>query len=185
MLQPTYPIRTERLILRPFTSADADDLFAIYSRPDVVRYLYWEPRTRAQVAEDLERKLDQSVLMDEGQRLTLAVVLAGQRQVIGDVTLKWLSRDHRQGEVGFSFHPHQHGHGFATEAAAAMLDLGFRGLGLHRIIGRCDARNTPSLRVLERLGMHREAHFVHNEVFKGEWGDELYYAVREDEWRRP
>jgi RimJ/RimL family protein N-acetyltransferase len=64
-----------------------------------------------------------------------------------------------------------------------MLRLGFEELGLHRVIGRCDALNLPSARVLERLGMRREAPFVHSEIFKGAWGDELVYAVLEDEWR--
>lgn len=183
MFRPDYPIRTDRLILRPFTLDDLDDLFAIYSRPDVARYLYWEPRGRIEVAESLDRKLAQSVLAEQGQRLTVAVVLPALERVIGDVTLKWLSSEHRQGEIGFSFHPDHHGFGFATEAAEAMLELGFQGLRLHRIIGRCDARNMRSARVLERLGMHREAYFVHNEMVKGEWGDELVYAVCEDDWR--
>ncbi len=63
-----------------------------------------------------------------------------------------------------------------------MLRLGFDDLGLHRIIGRCDARNTASARLMERLGMRREAHFRENEWFKGEWGDELIYAMLDREW---
>ena len=51
------------------------------------------------------------------------------------------------------------------------------------IIARLDARNTASARVLEHLGMRREAHFVQNEFFKGEWSDELVYAMLNDEWR--
>ena len=81
------------------------------------------------------------------------------------------------------FHPAHQGRGLATEAASVVLRLGFEGLGLHRVIGRCDALNLPSARLVERLGMRREAHFVHNEVFKGAWGDELVYAMLEDEWR--
>ena len=46
-----------------------------------------------------------------------------------------------------------------------------------------DARNTGSARVLERLGMRREAHLRENEIFKGVWGDELVYAILEREWR--
>jgi RimJ/RimL family protein N-acetyltransferase len=183
VFRPEYPIRTDRLILRPFTLADFDDLFAIYSRPDVARYLEWAPLGRIEVAENLDRKLAQSVLAEQGQALSLAVVLPPLERVIGDVTLKWLSTEHRQGEIGFTLHPDHHGYGFAAEAARAVLELGFHGLGLHRIVGRCDARNTASARVLDRLGMHREAHFVHNELFKGEWGDELVYAVCEDDPR--
>jgi RimJ/RimL family protein N-acetyltransferase len=106
-------------------------------------------------------------------------VLAVQREsdVIGEVVLKWLSREHRQGEVGFVVTPAAQGHGYATEAAAAILPLAFDDLRLHRVIGRCDARNTASAKVMERLGMRREAHFVQNEIFKGEWGDELVYAM--------
>ena len=61
--------------------------------------------------------------------------------------------------------------GYAFEASQAMLRLGFQGLGLHRIAGRLDSRNTSSARLLERLGMRREAHFVENEHVKGEWVD--------------
>jgi len=50
------------------------------------------------------------------------------------------------------------------------------------VIGRCDARNEGSARVMERLGMRREAHFVQNEIFKGEWSDEFVYAMLASEF---
>jgi RimJ/RimL family protein N-acetyltransferase len=183
VLRPDYPLETARLTLRPFVPGDLDDLFAIQSRPDVARFLYWDARDREQVRRALDRKTGQSVLAEEGQGLTLAVVWHEVGAVVGEVNLQWLSREHRQGEVGFVFHPAYQGRGLATEAAEVMLRLGFAGLGLHRIIGRCDARNLPSARLLERLGMRREAHFVHNELFKGEWGDEFVYALLDHEWR--
>jgi RimJ/RimL family protein N-acetyltransferase len=182
-LQPDYPLRTERLVLRPFIQDDVDDLFDIYSRADVTRYLYWGPRSRTETVADLERRLRQSELVDEGQLLSLAIVPAESNRVIGEVTLKWLSTAHRQGEIGFSLRPDCNGHGFATEAAAALMTLGFSELGLHRIVGRCDVRNHASVGVLKRLGMLSEAHFVHNEMIKGEWCEEVVYAVREDQWR--
>jgi len=64
-----------------------------------------------------------------------------------------------------------------------MLDLGFEHLNLHRIVGRLDARNQASARVLEKLGMRREAHFLDNEIVKGEWTSELVYAILRREWR--
>ena len=63
-----------------------------------------------------------------------------------------------------------------------MLRLAFAELGLHRVVGRLDARNTASAAVLERLGMRREAHLVDNEWVKGEWCSELDYAVLAQEW---
>ena len=80
------------------------------------------------------------------------------------------------------FHPAYQGKGLATEAAEVVLGLGFDRLGLHRMIGRCDALNLPSARVMERLGMRREAHFIQNIWFKGKWGDEYLYAMLQDEW---
>lgn len=183
MLRPAYPLETARLQLRPFSPGDLEELFAFHSLAEVARFLYWEARDLEQVRQVLDAKTRQTVLEDEGQVLALAVVLRATGVVVGEVSLQWLSRRHRQGEIGFVFHPGHQGRGLATEAAEVVLGLGFDGLGLHRVIGRCDALNLPSARLMERLGMRREAHFIHNEIFKGAWGDELVYAMLEDEWR--
>jgi RimJ/RimL family protein N-acetyltransferase len=182
VLRITSPIRTDRLTLRPFVDDDLDELHRYLSDPEVVRYMYWEVRDREATAEALKTRLGQDRLDDEHDYLALAVVPDEVGLVAGEVILKWSSREHRQGEVGFAFSPRHHGRGYAREAAEAMLQLAFRDLGLHRVVGRCDPRNTASARVLERLGMRLEAHFVQNEIFKGEWGDELYFAILEDEW---
>jgi RimJ/RimL family protein N-acetyltransferase len=182
VLRPDYPIETERLTLRPFAASDFDDLYAIHSRPDVARYLYWEARSADEVRAVLRQKVRESALDEPGQALSLAVVWREVGRVVGDVTLRWLSREHQQGEIGFVFHPDVHGKGLAREAAEVVLRLGFAELGLHRIIGRCDAENAPSAGLLERLGMRREAHFIHDEIFKGEWGDQYVYAMLASEW---
>lgn len=182
MLRPTYPIDTARLRLRPFTLDDLDALHAIQSRPDVVRYLYWEPRSRDDVYEALAARARHTALEAEGDTLVLALERRDSGALIGDVNLHWLSAAHRQGEIGFVLHPDHHGHGYGREAAIEMLRLGFEGLRLHRIIGRCDARNAASAHLLERLGMRREAHLRQNEFVKGEWCDEYVYALLAAEW---
>jgi RimJ/RimL family protein N-acetyltransferase len=60
--------------------------------------------------------------------------------------------------------------------------LGFDALRLHRVVGRVEPRNVASSRVLEKLGMRREAHLVENEWIKGEWQSELVYAMLDREW---
>jgi RimJ/RimL family protein N-acetyltransferase len=183
VLRPEYPIVTARLVLRPFRRGDLDDLYAYHRRPDVARFLMWDARDRDQTSYILDRKIGQDALHEEDDVLSLAVEWPEAARVVGEVVLRWVSRTHRQGEVGFVFNPDYHGKGLAREAAWEMLRLGFDGLGLHRIAGRCDARNEASARLMGRLGMRREAHLVHNEIFKGEWGDEFVYAMIEDEWR--
>ncbi|KJK49355.1 acetyltransferase [Lentzea aerocolonigenes] len=183
MLRPDYPIRTARLVLRPFQEDDLDVFHAYRSLPEVHRYLYNDTASREGVAELLARRINEHELTEEGQRLALAVCL--DEEVIGDVALKWTNEANRQGEIGYSLHPAFQGKGYAQEAAAHMLKLGFEDLGLHRIQAECDARNEPSWRVMERLNMRREAHLRHHELFKGEWGDSYVYAMLAEEYREP
>jgi RimJ/RimL family protein N-acetyltransferase len=90
--------------------------------------------------------------------------------------------EHGSVEVGFSFLPAHQGNGYATEAARALVDWAF-GVGHHRVYGRLEVRNTASARVLEKLGMRREAHLVENEWIKGEWQSEFVYAILDREWQ--
>lgn len=181
MFELVEPIKTERLVLRPFTPRDEEDMLEFESREDVARYLFNEPRTREDNARELAVRVNRTALRKEKDTLMVAVELDGK--VIGYVLLVWLSEEHRQGEFGYVFHPDYHGRGYASEAAVEMLRIGFEKMNLHRVIGRCDPRNEPSWRLMERLGMRREAHFVQNEIFKGEWGDEYVYAMLAEEWR--
>ena len=182
MFQPTLPLETERLTLRLFDDGDAAALYAIQRRPDVTRYLYWGPRSRTDVRRMIERRKQFTGFERGGDSVVLAAALRASSALIGDVMLHWSSEEHHQGEIGFVLHPDHHGHGYATEMSAAMLEMGFAGLGLHRIIGRCDDRNDASARVMGRLGMRREAHLEENEFIKGEWTGELVFAILADEW---
>jgi RimJ/RimL family protein N-acetyltransferase len=183
VLSPAYPIMTERLLLRPTTIADVDAMLAYKSRPDVCRYLPYEPMSRDEVVDRIAGPWSRTALTEEGQALNLGVEERSWRRLIGDVVLFWRSAANRAGEIGYVFAPEAGGHGYATEAANVLLGLGFDGLGLHRITARLDARNAPSVRLLERLGMRREAHHLQDEWFKGEWSDTLVYALLADEWR--
>jgi len=114
----------------------------------------------------------------------LGAEVTGTGEMIGDVMLFWHSRRDAGGELGYVFNPDFGGRGYATEAAEAVLRLGFDGLGLHRIVARVDERNGPSARLARRLGMRQEARLVENEFFKGEWSTELDFAMLDEEWRR-
>lgn len=176
------PIETERLILRAFRQGDLDDLHAIRSLPAVVRYLYGDVRSRTEAQEMLAERVQLTRLREDGDAIVLAAERRADGRVIGDVTLWLRSVLHRQGEIGFAFHPEAQGLGYAREAASCVLSLAFGSIGLHRVFGRTDARNDASAALMRRLGMQQEAHLRENEIFKGEWGDELVFAVLEHEW---
>ncbi|OLB66895.1 MAG: GNAT family N-acetyltransferase [Actinobacteria bacterium 13_2_20CM_2_72_6] len=181
-LRPTYPIRTGRLLLRPLGLADVDALLAYRSRPDVCRYVPFEPMTPEVVAERLASVWANPELTDEGQALTLGMEVAGTGVLVGDAVLFWNSREHAGGEIGYVVNPEFSGHGYATEAAHALLRLGFDELGLHRIVARIDERNESSAKLARRLGMRQEALLVENEFLKGEWTNEVDFAMLAAEW---
>ena len=137
-------------------------------------------------AENLLREQFQATLSapfkDEGDIFRLAVTLNNPHHVIGEVLLKIASRSALQGEVGYIFNPTFSGQGYATEAVARMIEIGFSSLGFHRIFARLDTRNHGSVGVVERLGLRREAHLLQNDRFNDEWGDEYIYAVLAAEW---
>jgi RimJ/RimL family protein N-acetyltransferase len=180
---PPIPIETPRLRLRFTTPEDLEPLAALQARADVTRWLYWGPRDGRQVRDSLALKLAATRIERDGDAFTLAVETKDAGAYAGDVVLWSTSHEHRGGELGFILHPDHHGRGYATEAAAPLLELGFTCFGMRRIVGSTEVRNLASARVLEKLGMRREAHFVENELVKGEWQSEYVYALLEAEWR--
>jgi RimJ/RimL family protein N-acetyltransferase len=179
-LSPAYPLRTERLVLRPWRPDEIDTYHRLRGDPEVVRYLYDEPLAR-DVAEAKLASLSSSIAAP-GDWINVAVDAAATGEVAGDVGIGWISEVHQQVELGYTFFAAHRGQGYATEASAAMVGLAFTGLGAHRVSARLDARNTASAGVLERLGFRREADFVENEWVKGEWTDEAVYGILASEW---
>ena len=182
MVQLARPVPTPRLTLRRFERDDLDALALIYADESVNRYLYSEPRDRDESFVALERRIDYNDEVAEDNALLVAVELRETSHLIGDFMLHWKEDVHRQGEIGGSLHPDHHGQGYASEIYVALLELAFSSYRLHRVVGRCDARNAASIRSLEKAGLHREAHFIENEFVKGEWTDEVILAIRASEW---
>lgn len=171
-------IRTDRLLLRPFEEGDVDDVWAYQRLPEVARHMLREPRDR-----DGAEWSVRGMMAETGadRRYSFAVVLPEPATVVGEVSL--LGCGGTNGEIGYVLHPGHQGRGLAAEATRAMFGLGFDELGMHRIFGLCSARNAASARLMERLGMRREGHFRHSRRVKGEWRDELVYAILAREWR--
>lgn len=185
MLEPSYPLRTSRLSLRPYELGDLAALHDMFGREDVCRYLPWGPMDIDQSRAKIEQRVQQTRIEADGDPLLLAAVDAESGRMIGEFMLLLKSAQSQQGEIGWCIHPDVQGRGLATEGAREMLRLGFDALGLHRIAAACDSRNVASLRVMERLGMRREGHLLESEFLKDEWIGEIVCAILESEWRAP
>ena len=167
-------LRTPRLLLRPLARDDWPAVHAYTADPAVMRYVPEGVLAEEQVQTFIAANAENSAVV--------AAVLASEQRLIGHLPFHpWYAE--RIYEIGWVFHPRYQGQGYATEAAAALLRYGFETLGLHRIIATCQPENVASWRVMEKLGMLREAHF--RKVFpvdEATWLDEYLYAMLEEDW---
>jgi aminoglycoside 6'-N-acetyltransferase len=177
-------LQTHRLVLRPFQATDLDCFAAYRSDPEIARYQSWlTPYTQEQAAAFLEQ-MEHTVAGKPGNWYQIAVERRSQPGLIGDCAFQVLAEEPRCARIGFTFaHAHQR-QGYATEAVGRLLEYLFTDLSLHRVTATCDAENVASARLLERIGMRREAHFIENTWFKGSWSSEYAYALLCREWRQ-
>lgn len=180
MVELGLPIETARLRLRALVPEDLPAMHVLDTDERLLRWLYWDALTLEESREAHQRRLDR----DPETGVTLAAETKDSAVFVGKLTLTVTAPEHRQGEIGFILHPDHHGRGYATEASSAVLALAFGAYGLHRVVGRAEARNIASTRVLEKLGMRKEAHLIENEWVKGEWQSEVVYALLAREFSR-
>lgn len=179
---PPLPLTTERLVLRTAAEPDLPALLRYYGDPDVVRHLLHGVLDRTGVEEKLARFRANTGPVDLGDVLSL--VMEHDGVVIGDLMLRLSAGEPPPSvaEIGWVVDPAHSGRGLVTEGARALVDLGFRHYGLHRVYAQLDARNTSSARLCERLGMTKEAHLRQDFWSKGEWTDSVYYGLLREEW---
>lgn len=180
------PISTERLVLRLMTPDDIDAVYAYQSREDVCRYLLHGPRTREELVTRVGEYAQATTLAANGDYWQLAIELPATSdrpaRLIGELYFTISNLESSRGEIGWTLHPDFYRKGYATEAAATVLDLAFGTVGLHRVYAELDPRNDASIALCKKLGMREEAHFVQDLWFKGEWADTGIYALLREEW---
>ncbi len=187
MVEIPYPLTTQRLILRRFSTDDLDAYHAYQSLPETAQYLYGEARSYAQCMARIAKYV-QDPFAGPGDWATFAISLKGEPELVGELALKWNDggkledggAPERVGEIGWTLAPAAQGFGYATEAAQAVLDLALEQLEFYRVEARLDARNHASAAICERLGMQREGVLRNNMYLKGEWTSEAVYATVRD-----
>jgi [ribosomal protein S5]-alanine N-acetyltransferase len=178
---PAPTLHTARLCLRPFTSADADALFALNSSAYVLRYWDAPPWTERERAERFIAACRQ--MAEEGGGARLAIERVSDGAFIGWCGLTRWNPDHRSASLGYCFDDAAWGHGYATEAALALLRWAFETLDLNRVQAKTDTRNAASARVLEKLNFMREGTLREDCVVNGEVSDSWVYGLIRRQWR--
>lgn len=179
----TNVVKTQRLILRRFTPEDGHDLHAYLSDPETVKYEPYDVFTVEEAREEAARRANDpnfwAVCLRETNKLIGNLYFARQQPEEFDT---W--------ELGYVFNRATGGNGYATEAARAILRYAFEERGAHRIVAHCNPDNVRSWKLLERLSLRREGHFLNAVFFKRDESgaplchDAYAYGLLESEWRK-
>jgi ribosomal-protein-alanine N-acetyltransferase len=176
-------ILTRRLILRDFEETDWQAVHNYAADPEVVRYMDWGPNDEKESKNFIARALAQQKEQPRND-FSLAIVLKEKNALMGGCGIYISNPANQEGYIGYVLNRSFWKHGYATETAQVLVHFGFDQLKLHRIFATCDAENVASARVMEKVGMQREAHFRENGRVKGRWRDALLYAILEQEWKK-
>jgi ribosomal-protein-alanine N-acetyltransferase len=178
---PSPTLETARLRLRPFADADAAALFGLHSNAQVLRYWDAPPWSEPERAHRFIAACGQ--MAEEGTGARLAVDRGSDGAFVGWCGLTRWNPDHRSASLGYCFAEAAWGHGYATEAAAALLEWAYGALDLNRVQAETDTRNLASARVLEKLGFVREGTLREDCVVNGDVSDSWVYGLLRREWQ--
>lgn len=142
-------METERLLLREITPDDAAFAYELNADPDVLRYTGDDPFASIEEARTFLTQYDHYRKYGFGR---WAVVLKETGELLGWCGLKY-TESINEYDVGYRFFKKHWNRGYATEAAAYCVKLGFSEFGMQQIVGRAMKENLPSIRVLEKIGL--------------------------------
>src|SRR3954452_13817131 len=179
----TWPARTERLSFRPAEISDLPAVFAYRSLEDVGQWMPGRPSS-----------YDEWLVQMDPEAMGRTLVLELDGAVIGDLYLHvedgWAQHEVREGaertqaEIGWCLSPVHQGRGYVTEAVTELVRICFEDLAIRRVAAVAFADNVPSLRVMDKLGMQREALFRRESLHRDlGWVDSVTYALLVDDWR--
>lgn len=167
-------LKTDNLFIKPFEEKYLEAFTEYRSKPEVAKYQSWTSYCY-QDAVALFESMNYSSFGKVGRWYQLAIILRKSGELVGDLAVHFTDKE--QVEIGYTISPIYQQKNIATEAVSAFLVYVFEELGKHRVIATTDTSNVASYRLLEKLGFRREAHFVKNVFFKGNWCDEYQYAL--------
>ncbi|PKN97229.1 MAG: GNAT family N-acetyltransferase [Chloroflexi bacterium HGW-Chloroflexi-4] len=173
-------INTDRLFIKTLSLQDKEAFLAYRSNDTVYKFQSWNPPSLQEVEYFIHQNL-MVIPNTPNTWLQLGVYLHNS-QLIGDIGLHFLE-DGAQVEIGYTLAPEYQGQGCAFEAVNAILGYLFGQLGKHRVTASVDPDNVRSSRLLEKLGFRREGHFLQSVLIRGNWCDDVIYAMLEQEWK--
>ncbi len=171
---PFPEILTEQLLLRQVVPGDANEILALRSDPELMRFI---PRPLATSVEDARQHIENmNAGLPGNDAISWAITLKSEPKLIGCISYFHIRKEHYRAEVGYMLHAGYHGKGIMHEALEAVVAYGFNAMKLHSVEAVVDPENHASTRLLEKSGFVREAYFRENEFYMGKFLDSLVYS---------
>ena len=173
------PLQTERLLIRKLAAKDAQVFFQYRSIFEVYRFQSFKPKNMKDVDAFYSSLAGYPNIRNTW--FQLAVCLKDDNRLIGDIGMHFLDDD-EHAEIGYTINPDFQGKGYGLEAVSAAIKYLFTALDKHRITASVDPENKKSIRLLEKAGMRKEAHFVKSIKVNSIWMDDCIYAILKEEF---
>lgn len=172
---PFPNLETERLFLRRVDVKDVNEIIALRSNPETMKYI---PRPLVKTIEDaLEHIAMMDAKIENNEGINWAITQKGNPKLIGVIGHYKIKPEHYRAEIGYMLLPEFSGKGIISEAVKEVVKYGFKGMQLHSIEAVIDPENNASAKVLEKNGFVKEAHLKENEFFEGRFLDSVIYSL--------
>lgn len=176
-------LQTERLLLRKITPQDVEDLYEIYSDPEVMRY--FDDRYAFETMAEAEEMVAGYVKgLHEGTEYRWGIVLKETGKLVGTCGFHALSEYHKRVEVGYDLNRDYWGRKIMTEALTQIIDLAFTECGVNRIEAFVEPPNAASRALLEKLGFSLEGTLREHEMCRGELIDIQILGLLKKDWKK-
>jgi len=170
-----HPIlETERLDLKPSTLANTNDFFEIRSNPEFMKYIGLHPMTQISEAEEYIQRILDGFKSKTG--LSWKICEKKSDKLIGYIGFWSIDYTHFRTEIGYSLHQDYHRKGYLTEALNTLTHFTFNQLGIHSVLADADVKNVATIKLLEKCGFKKEAHFKESFYFDGKFLDSAIYC---------
>lgn len=173
-------IRTDRLLLRDFTTADLDGVYGIVGDDAVTSWLSFNTRCRDEAQTMLTGILERQQAQPRSEYYLAITPADTPPDVIGFIRLGLGGV--QAADLGYALLPSHWGQGLAYEAATAMIDFAFTALGLHRLTANIGPANAASIRLVQTLGFSYEGTIRDHVHTNGAWRDSRSYSLLAPEW---
>ena len=174
-------LETKRLILEKLEMKHVEAFYFYRSDAETNKYQGWIPYAMEDCQHFIKNKLAKE-FNKTGTWYQFAIVLKDSNKMIGDFGVHFLDGDIHQVEIGCTINKKYHRKAYAKEALTAIVNHLFRDFKKHRITASIDPNNTASIRLMEKLGFRKEAHFKESILINDKWVDDVVYAILCKEW---